>query len=195
MSFQTLLRGTQDMAQTLYPQFVFEMTLIKLLQLKPLMRLEELIERVETLHQRSSSEFHHPPTTDRWRKIVEVVKNQKPSLAALLEHGYLVEWSNQKLTIGFPKESVFYKLLSEKENMTALETIISEHLKTKITVTITDVITGSDSHLPNLIKNDEHHIAQLKKKALENEIIQEAQKVFNGKIIDVKIQKNPGDKT
>jgi len=40
-----------------------------------------------------------------------------------------------------------------------------------------------------------HHIAQLKKKALENEIIQEAQKVFNGKIIDVKIQKNPGDKT
>lgn len=200
-AFNLMLRGIQDMAQTLYPRFVFEATLIKLLQLKPLVALEQLIERIESLSRGSSPIISASPTIstspvptfekspDKWMKVVDVIRAQKPSLAAILEHGYCVQWVNNKITLGFQKDSVFYKLMADKENISTFEKIVSEHFKTPTTLLVSDIPAHTDSGVKSLVQENEHQIDQMKKKALENEVVKEVQKVFDGKVIDVKVQK------
>src|SRR3989338_6884279 len=90
--FQILIRSLQDMSYTLHPRFVFEATLVKLLQLRPLVQLDELVQRVEALSQ-GEAPIPKPsaaPETIQWDKLVGYIKTKKPSLAALLEHGHFV---------------------------------------------------------------------------------------------------------
>ena len=196
------------MAFTLYPHLVLETTLIKLLQLKPLTSIENLLEKVEALQTSWKDQSHPfissravvstetspgsslPPSgTKNWSQVVEFVKAKKPSLAALLEHGYLVQWVDHKITLGLPKDSVFYKLLSDRENVLAFEKLAQEFLNTKVTLLISEIVTNVEGGLKNLVQENEQHLAQVKNKVMQHELIQEAQKVFDGQVIDVKVEK------
>src|SRR3989344_9686982 len=111
--FQILIRSLQDMSYTLHPRFFFEATLVKLLHLRPLVQLDELVQRVEALSQ-GEAPIPKPsaaPETIQWDKLVGYIKTKKPSLEALLEHGHFVGSSHGKLTLGFPKGSVFFKIV------------------------------------------------------------------------------------
>ncbi|MBI3018689.1 MAG: DNA polymerase III subunit gamma/tau, partial [Deltaproteobacteria bacterium] len=208
-AFHILFKGSQDMALTLYPHMVLETTLIKLLQLKPLISIENLLEKVEMLQKSwrespfpsvsvqssapvvtpvSSSPIHSLGAKN-WGTLVEFVKTKKPSLAALLEHSYLVQWADHKITLGLPKGSVFYKLLSDRENVLAFEKVAQEFLNTKATLLVTEMATKGDGSLTNLVQENEQQMDQIKKKVMQHELVQEAQKVFDGKVIDVKVEK------
>ena len=91
------------------------------------------------------------------------------------------------------KSSVFYKLLSETDNKIALEKIMSEYLKRPLSVLISEFETDSDISVKSLAKQEEDEIDKIKKKALQHESIQQAQKIFEGKIVDVKVTKKERD--
>ena len=110
-------------------------------------------------------------------------------MAALLEHGYLVQWTNSKITLGLLKDSVFYKLLSDRENILEFEKLAQEFLNTKVTLLISEIATQGDGSLTNLAQENEQHLEQIKKKMIQHELIQGAQKVFDGKVIDVKVER------
>ncbi|MBI3017824.1 MAG: DNA polymerase III subunit gamma/tau [Deltaproteobacteria bacterium] len=199
-AFHILFKGSQDMVLTLYPHMILETTLIKLLQLKPLTSIESLLQKVEALQKyvppQSPTTMITPATsptrplgTKNWSHLVEFVKIQKPSLAALLEQCYLVQWGDSKITLGLPKDSVFHKLLSDRENIFAFEKLAQEFLNTKVALLITEIATKGDGGLTNLVQENERQMEQIKKKVMQHELVQEAQKVFDGKVIDVKIEK------
>ena len=204
-AFHILFKGSQDMAVTLYSHMILEVTLLKLLQLKPLTSIENLLKKVEELQKSSwttspqsfvslPSSITPPPTSSssgskNWGQMVEFVKAKKPSLAALLEHGYLVQWTNSKITLGLLKDSVFYKLLSDRENILEFEKLAQEFLNTKVTLLISEIATQGDGSLTNLAQENEQHLEQIKKKMIQHELIQGAQKVFDGKVIDVKVER------
>ncbi len=210
-AFHILFKGSQDMALTLYPHMILETTLIKLLHLKSLTSIESLLVQVGGLQKswgerplpmvssQSVSAIETPSSavgtssgTKNWSTLVEFVKTKKPSLAALLEHGYVVQWADHKITLGLPKDSVFYKLLSDRENVLAFEKVAQEFLNMKITLLVTEMATNVanvDGGLTSLVQENEQKLEQVKKKMMQHGLIQEAQKVFDGKVIDVKVEK------
>ena len=198
-----MLKNSQDMATTRYPQFAFETALIKLLNLRPLVSIDDLLARVESLQKLLGapsttatpvSEPSRQPSAqtndhEEWSKMVEYIRLKKPALAAILEHGYFVGQAHQTITLSFPKDSVFYKLLSEKENSQAFERIVSEYLNSNIHLLITEMSADRGIGLTSLVEKNEDEISRLKQKALDNQAVKKAQKLFDGKILDVKVEK------
>lgn len=209
LAYQFMFKGIQDMAYTRHPQFVLETTLIKILQLKPLIPIEILLERVEALQK----SFKHPSTltppvvpasptktatiqetdlasNDLWNKLVEHIKVKRPALAAILEHGYFIACDQNKITIGFSQNSVFHKLISEKDNISSFQRIVSEYLNMPMSLHIAEL---NSDHLKksykNLVQENEKEIHEIKKEALEHEWVQTTQKIFDADIIDVKVTK------
>ncbi len=194
-AFHVVLKGTQDMAQTHYPQFVFEAMVIKLLEGRSLTSLAQVLEHVESLQGnkpvvKTQTVLGTSNGSENWGDLVRFIKAKKPSLAAILEHAYLVQWAQQKIMVGFPKDSVFSKLLSEKENVSSFEKIASEFTGSSLSLLLTDISETSDGTITNLAGDQESKMNGLKKMAMEHAIVQEAQKVFDGKVIDVRVQKN-----
>ncbi len=213
LAYQFMFKGIQDMAYTRHPQFVLETTLIKILQLKPLIPIEILLERVEALQK---SFKHHTPTAllgqppvvplsptktaaiqgtnlasnDLWNKLVEHIKVKRPALAAILEHGYFIACDQNKVTIGFSQNSVFHKLISEKDNVSSFQRIVSEYLNMPMSLHIAEL---NSDHLKktykNIVQENEKEIDGIKKEALEHEWVQTTQKIFDADIIDVKVSK------
>lgn len=209
LAYQFMFKGIQDMAYTRHPQFVLETTLIKILQLKPLIPIEILLERVEALQK----SFKHPSTltppaisssptktaaiqgidlasNDLWNKLVEHIKVKKPALAAILEHGYFMACDQNKITIGFSQNSVFYKLISEKDNVSSFQRIVSEYLNMPMSLRIAELNSDDlKKTYKNLVQENEKEIDGIKKEALEHEWVQTTQKIFDADIIDVKVSK------
>ena len=185
------------MMQTLYPQIVFEITLMKLLQLKPILSIDTLISQLEALAKgqptgrkpiaRPMEKPSFQSNDQNWKKIVEHVRTKKPAIAAILEHGYLVQLSKSKITVSFPKESVFFKLLSEKDTAQAFEKIISDFFNSKVQILITEMETNTDTGKKTIVEKNETEIERLKKKALDSDAVKEAQKVLNGRVIDIRV--------
>ncbi len=209
LAYQFMFKGIQDMAYTRHPQFVLETTLIKILQLKPLIPIEILLERVEALQKSfkrpippALPEQHPqvplsptknaaiPSSNDLWNKLVEHIKVKRPALAAILEHGYFIACDQNKITIGFSQNSVFHKLLSEKDNILSFQKIVSDYLNMPMSLHIAEL---NSDHLKktykNLVQENEKEIHEIKKEALEHEWVQTTQKIFDADIIDVKVSK------
>ena len=70
---------------------------------------------------------------------------------------------------------------------------MSEYLKRPLSVLISEFETDSDISVKSLAKQEEDEIDKIKKKALQHESIQQAQKIFEGKIVDVKVTKKERD--
>lgn len=205
LCYQWLFNGIRDMAYTQYPQFVLETTLTRMLHLKPFIPIETLLERVERLQKSSKQEpppdprpALSPPSDPRpspssdqfWDKVVAHIKSKRPALAAILEHGYFVSCEQNKMTIGFSQNSVFHKLISEKDNISSFQRLVSEHLNTPMTLHITEIDPNHiKKNYKNLIQENEKEFLEIKKSALEHEGVQATQKIFDAEIIDVKILK------
>ena len=79
--------------------------------------------------------------------------------------------------------------MSDRENVLAFEKLAQEFLNTKVTLLISEIVTNVEGGLKNLVQENEQHLAQVKNKVMQHELIQEAQKVFDGQVIDVKVEK------
>ncbi|MBI4041046.1 MAG: DNA polymerase III subunit gamma/tau [Deltaproteobacteria bacterium] len=201
-SFHILIQGMQQMSYTLYPQYVFEVTVVKLLHLKPLVVIEELIHKVEKL----SRNFKGEPVASSvgasgtasvvmslrskeflWEEFVSFIQSKKPSLAAILEHGYFVHFSNDQLVIGYAPESVFFKLVSSPENLSSLKKMAVDYVGRDISVMVNEMKSGNDIQHTSLIQKQESQQQSLKKKALENQWVKQTQDTFDAKIVEVKV--------
>lgn len=195
-AFSLFLKGSQEMTLTLYPHFVFEATLIRVLELRKLSSITEILEHFSSpsvpIARSTSASSTKPSTVDsqvEWHEIVTYIKTKKPSLAALLEHGYILERSATEITVGYPKDSVFYKLLSEAQNKSSVEILLSEYFSTPLSLRLTEMAPENQSGKTNLVQENENELQKIKQQILKHQIVQEAQKLFDGKIIDVKVSK------
>jgi hypothetical protein len=102
--------------------------------------------------------------------------------------GNLVHLSDEKIEIGFEKDSFHYERILEKENRSQLEAICHEYLKRKAKVVISAldqgvrskgrVVLGAEGMVRNGLRKG------LEKAAEENPLIQETLRIFNGRIVE-----------
>jgi hypothetical protein len=105
-------------------------------------------------------------------------------LGSFLALGNLVHLSDEKIEIGFDKDSFHYERMLEKENRSQLESICLEYFQKKTKVAISPLNQGVGSKGRVMFGKGEATRNELEKREEENPIIQEALRLFNGKIVE-----------
>ena len=245
--FSLLLKGEQEIAQSIFPRTMLEMTLIRMATLRPVLPIDEMLKKLEALESRdlprgggekksssASGRGIHSEETERakeqeetpsrkqekiseakvfeekehlkkeeelggippriweetWKGLVDFTRARNPILGSFLALGNLVYLSDEKIEIGFERDSFHYERMLEKENRSQLESICQEYLqkKTKVIVSPLSEGIGTKGRVP-LNKEETTHSElnkRIEKREEENPIIQEALRLFNGKIVEGK---------
>lgn len=242
--FSLLLKGEQEIAQSTFPRTMLEMTLIRMATLRPILPVDEIIKKLETLENKAlpkgRKEEKHLASLEKvilsedlekdkqgnpsmqqtskgedfeknegskhlgkeekvngpspqiweetWKGLVDFTRARNPILGSFLALGNLVHLSEEKLEIGFDKDSFHYERMLERENRSQLESICHEYLQKKAKVVISPLSQGIGLKERAVLPKEEATRNQLKrpldKREEENPIIQEALRLFNGKIVE-----------
>jgi DNA polymerase-3 subunit gamma/tau len=125
---------------------------------------------------------------ETWKELVDFTRARNPILGSFLALGSLVHLSDEKIEIGFEKDSFHYERMLEKENRSQLESICHEYLQKKAKVVVSPLNPGMGSTGRVMFnKGQATHNGlgnQSEKREEENPIIQEALRLFNGKIVE-----------
>jgi DNA polymerase-3 subunit gamma/tau len=116
----------------------------------------------------SSIEMEEPG--DTWKGFLQFVRKRKPPLASKLEQGKLIEMNDAEVRIGFSKS--FYFLINEKEDTGVLEEMLSEYLGRGIRIVVTPLVQEEKVKEPQ------------KKEKPRQPIVEEALRVFGGRIVE-----------
>jgi hypothetical protein len=105
-----------------------------------------------------------------------------------LTFGDLIHLSEDKIEIGFEKDSFHYERIMEVENRKLLEQVCRDYLKKETKVVLSPLSQGvrprgrgsfeTDQPMPNAREK------RVEKEILENPVVQEALRLFSGKIVD-----------
>jgi DNA polymerase-3 subunit gamma/tau len=129
-----------------------------------------------------------PAKEETWEGLVDFTRAKNPIIGSFLALGSLIHVSDDKIEIGFEKDSFHYERIMEKENRSQLESICHEYLhrKAKLVVSSVDqgVISKGRVALDEDRKVQNPSETQLKKEGEGNSLIQEALRLFDGKIVE-----------
>ncbi|MGZ3606155.1 MAG: DNA polymerase III subunit gamma/tau [Thermodesulfobacteriota bacterium] len=245
--FSLLLTGEQEIAQSIFPRTMLEMTLIRMATLRPILPIDEMLKKLEALENKelpqegrerkpssASGRGIHSEETERakeqeeipskkqekisegkvfdkrehlkkeeefggippkiweetWKRLVDFARARNPILGSFLALGNLVHLSDEKIEIGFERDSFHYERMLEKENRSQLESICQEYLqrKTKVIVSPLNQGIGAKGRVAFNEEEKAHNELdkRLEKREGEDPIIQEALRLFNGKIVEGK---------
>ncbi len=152
---------------------------------------EKVFEKKEDL--KKEEEFRDVPPKiweETWKGLVDFTRARNPILGSFLALGNLVDLSEEKIEIGFEKDSFHYERMLEKENRGQLESICHEYLqkKTKVVVSPLNQVIGAKGRVVfNKAETTRNGLdKRLEKRGEEDPIIQEALRLFNGKIVEGK---------
>jgi DNA polymerase III subunit gamma/tau len=150
---------------------------------------ERVFERKEDL--KKEEQFSGAPPKiweETWKGLVDFTRARNPILGSFLALGNLVHLSEEKIEIGFEKDSFHYERMLEKENRSQLESICHEYLQKKAKVVVSPLNPGVGSKEQVVFNRGETTSnglgKQSEKRGEENPIIQEALRLFNGKIVE-----------
>jgi len=245
--FSLLLKGEQEIAQSIFPRTMLEITLIRMATLRPVLPIDEMLKKLEALENKESTQERRgekpssaggrdirseeegkakgreetplkrqekadegkifekkeqlkneeesagiPPRVweETWKGLVDFTRAKNPILGSFLALGNLVHLTEEKIEIGFEKDSFHYERMLEKENRSQLESICQEYLQRKTKVIVSALNQGVGGTGRVAFNNGEATANELDRRSQkgreEDPIIQEALRLFNGKIIEEK---------
>jgi DNA polymerase-3 subunit gamma/tau len=111
---------------------------------------------------------------ETWRKLVDLTRARNPILGSFLTLGNLIQMSDEKIEIGFEKDSFHYDRMIEKENRNQLELICQDYFQKKIKVIVSPLDQGAGLKGRAVLEARE---------TAQNPLIQEALRLFNGRIV------------
>jgi len=124
---------------------------------------------------------------ETWKGLVDFTRAKNPILGSFLALGNLVHLSEEKIEIGFEKDSFHYERMLERENRSQLESICHEYLqkKTKVVVSPLNQGPGTKGRVAfNTGEAARNEVDKgLEKRGEEDPIVQEALRLFDGKIV------------
>jgi len=125
---------------------------------------------------------------EAWKGLVEFTRARNPILGAFLVLGNLVDLSDERIEIGFEKDSFHYDRMLEKENRSQLESICLEYFQKNAKVVISPLNQGTGPKGRGAFS--EGKTASIEgdgrsgNRVEENSLIQEALRLFDGKIVE-----------
>jgi DNA polymerase-3 subunit gamma/tau len=122
-----------------------------------------------------------------WEKFLTFTRNEKPMLAALLDHGKFLRMDDKTIELGFTPNSLFMESAQDKDNAQQLKKMFEEFFGRKMHVNITPLEEEEiiDASVQSGEKENES-AGDNENDAVRNPLVNEALSIFDGKIIEVK---------
>jgi DNA polymerase-3 subunit gamma/tau len=141
---------------------------------------------IEVYREERALEEYREFSEEVWRGLVDFTRAKNPILGSFLIFGSPIRLSDEKVEIGFEKDSFHYDRILEKGIRSQLDSICEEYFKKNAKVIISPMERGArlSGALLKTEGNREKTEGGLKDKTEENPVIQEALRLFNGKIIE-----------
>jgi len=239
--FNILLKSEEEISRSTFPKLIMEVALVKMATLRPLVPLEEIMEKLNTLEsnlggyssdlegyqsdmtidelereegsdsqtsaspipmvQEEEAEVHPVSAREKgredtqiaaldeqWANLLDYIKAENPILGSFFKYGHLLHLDDEKIEIGFEKGSFYLEKMSEKGNRKQCEDVCRNFFKKDLSLIFRDFTgkrsgAGNEEGKTEEPTNRERH---LKKEAMENPLIQEAVKIFDGNIEEIK---------
>jgi DNA polymerase-3 subunit gamma/tau len=125
---------------------------------------------------------------EKWKGLVDFTRARNPIMGSFLALGSLVHLSDEKIEIGFDKDSFHYERMCERENRSQLESLCHEYLERKTKVIISSLKQDIGSTGRVVLERGEGIRHELKGGSERgeggNSIVKEALRLFNGKIVE-----------
>ncbi len=125
---------------------------------------------------------------EAWKGLVDFARARNPILGSFLAFGGLVHLDDEKIELGFEKDSFHYDRIVEKENRSLLDSICQDFLKRSVKVVITAlepgaVPKGKEMTQPGgRVKNET--VKEAEPGSAEHPLVLEALRLFNGRIVE-----------
>ncbi len=211
-----LNRTEEALRRTTTPRFLLEVALVKMTRMQSLQEFQEIAAQLQALEQRLASgqemtgkkEASEPtgkksaslaapdrggasgPVPERsdldWEAMVRHAQKDSPPVGSILEHGFLKSTRGEHIEIGFTKE-VHLDMAQRKAGK--IREILKGFLGGELSLDLS-LHTQPDSMPLTLREKQEESIRrrkdQLKEESLKNRIVQEAVKIFDGRITEVR---------
>ena len=135
------------------------------------------------LPRKASSTHDHSPS---WEQFVTFTRNEKPMLAAVLDHGKLLRIDDKAIELGFTHNSLFMESAQDKDNTKQLNTMFEKFFGRKMRITITPL--GEEDIIDTSVQSAEEETrgaGDNQNNAVRNPLVNEALSIFDGKIVDV----------
>ena len=117
-----------------------------------------------------------------WEKIVDIISEKHPSLAANLINCTLKKLTNQNLEIEVIDNGFNINMIKRQKNMAILKRTFSDFLGKEIEI----IVTVSNKQKYNDYQK-KSQTDRLKQDALNHPLVTDVLEIFNGKLLDVKI--------
>ncbi len=137
--------------------------------------LERTIDPLDSQKEKVDGEASQNGQAETWKELADFIRSKNPVLGSFIALGNLIDINHEKIDIGFEKDSFHYDRMIEKENRAQLESICQEFFRRKIKVIISHF--NQEDGLKGRIVPEARETAQ-------NSIVQEALRLFNGRIIE-----------
>jgi DNA polymerase-3 subunit gamma/tau len=125
---------------------------------------------------------------ETWKGLVDFTRARNPILGSFLALGSLIHVSDDKIEIGFEKDSFHYERIMEKENRSQLESICHEYLQRKAKLVVSSVDQGGISKGRMVFEEERKGRNSSEKPLMKegegNSLVQEALRLFDGKIVE-----------
>lgn len=121
-----------------------------------------------------------------WRGLVDFTRAKNPILGSFLVLGSPIRLSDEKVEIGFEKDSFHYDRILEKGNRSQLELVCQEYFKKNTKVIISSLERGAKPKgtISHAERNEREKLEEgVKNKTEENSLVQEALRLFDGRIV------------
>ena len=125
---------------------------------------------------------------ENWAKLIDYIKAQNPILGSFLRYGRLLRLDDEKIEIGFEKGSFYLEKMSEEGSRRQCEEVCRNFFKRELKIVFRDFVGKMSGTGAEKGKGEEptDRERSLRKEAMENPVIQEAVKIFDGTIEDIK---------
>ena len=125
---------------------------------------------------------------ETWKGLVDFTRARNPIIGSFLALGSLIHVSDDKIEIGFEKDSFHYERIMEKENRSQLESICHEYLQRKAKLVVSSVDQGGISKGRMVFEEEREGRNSSEKPLMKegegNSLVQEALRLFDGKIVE-----------
>jgi len=125
-----------------------------------------------------------------WERFVDFVNRKCPAIGSLLEHGSPLKMEAGTLEIGFPAGSYYLSSIQDAESIGEIRALANEFYSRETAVKVTAITPASDAaplSLAEKKKSDrERRQEELKQEVAGHPLINEALRIFGGKITDIR---------
>ena len=124
-----------------------------------------------------------------WQGLVEKIKQSRPMLGSVMEHGRLLKLEPPFLELGYAKDSFMIGQLQEQDICQDLETLAAEYFGQPIKLRVSPIDTTHQATPPSLVETrqaeETDRMRRLREDAVEHPALKAVQNIFDGKITEV----------